>query len=388
MTQTFQLPDAAGLPAPDSKTALAGEPGETPLASRLKATGASASELKMHRGALTPLRFSSTCAEMQALTEKAGIFDLGYRTRLRATGKDRVRWLNGMITQAVKGMTPGQIGYTLVLNAQGRIQGDGDVSCFEDSLLLETDRFQAERLLTHLRRFIIMDDVRLEELDAAETAIGIAGPEAATILEKLGGNVPEPDMFRAGQLAGIDVTLVSAWNPVVKKMEIRVSAERVLELWNALAQAGAIPCGAEALDDLRILGGTPQYDIDFSDKHLPQETNLLRAVNFTKGCYVGQEIVERIRARATVHRSLRQFELHGETPSLSAGEKIELRAGDAAVGELTSVARIELAEFRKTLALGVARVEALEKSETEPIRYTGGTAEPLAAPPVPVARSH
>ena len=111
-------------------------------------------------------------------------------------------------------------------------------------------------------------------------------------------------------------------------------------------------------------------------------------MNFTKGCYIGQEIVERIRARATVHRSLRQFELHGETPSLSAGEKIELRAGDAAVGELTSVARIELPEFRKTLALGVARVEALEKSETEPIRYTGGTAEPLAAPPVPVARSH
>lgn len=371
MSQTYQIPDAAVL--------------ETPLASRLSATSASAPELKMHRGALTPLRFSSTSAELQALLQGAGIFDLGYRAWLRATGKDRVRWLNGMITQAVKGMSPGQTGYTLVLNAQGRIQGDGDVSCFEDSLLLETDRFQAERLLTHLRRFIIMDDVRLEELDAAGTAIGIAGPQTAAILDKLGGSAPEPDTFRAAQLAGIDVTLVRAWSPVVTKVEIRVAAEHVLELWNALAEAGAIPCGTGALEDLRILEGTAQFDVDFSDKHLPQEANLLRAVNFTKGCYLGQEIVERIRARATVHRSLRQFELHGETPGLGTGEKIELRVGEAAVGELTSVARIELPGLRKILALGVARVEALEKSETEPIRYAGGTVVPLAVPPIPLA---
>jgi folate-binding protein YgfZ len=172
---------------------------------------------------------------------------------------------------------------------------------------------------------------------------------------------------------------------VVTKVEIRVAAEQVLELWKALAEAGAIPCGTAALEDLRILEGTAQFDVDFSDKHLPQEANLLRAVNFTKGCYLGQEIVERIRARATVHRSLRQFELQGETPALGSGEKIELRAGEAAVGELTSVARIEVPGLATTLALGVARVEALEKIETEPIRYAGGTAVPLAVPPVPLA---
>jgi folate-binding protein YgfZ len=290
-----------------------------------------------------------------------------------------------MITQAVKTMTPGQTGYTLVLNAQGRIQGDGDISCFDDSLLLETDRSQAERLLTHLRRYIIMDDVKLEELDAAETAMGIAGPRTAAILEQLGGSVPEPDTFRAGQLAGIDVTLVRLWSPVVTKVEIQVGADKALDLWNALSAAGAVPCGAAAVEDLRILEGTPQYDVDFSDKHLPQEVNLPRALNFTKGCYIGQEIVERIRARATVHRSLRQFELQGDTPVLSAGEKIELRVGEAAVGELTSLAHIQLPGVEKTLALGVARVEALEKSETEPIGYAGGTALPLAVPPVPLA---
>jgi folate-binding protein YgfZ len=132
---------------------------------------------------------------------------------------------------------------------------------------------------------------------------------------------------------------------------------------------------------MRILEGRPQFDVDFSDKHLPQETNLQRALNFTKGCYIGQEIVERIRSQATVRRSLRQFELQGDAPSPGPEGKIELLAGDKAAGELTSIARIELPGLEKTLALGVARVEALEKSETEPIRYAGGTAVPLAVSP-------
>ncbi|MFP5226483.1 MAG: YgfZ/GcvT domain-containing protein [Acidobacteriota bacterium] len=370
MSQTPQILDAALL--------------ETPLATQFMHAGGTP-ELTVYRGVRTALRFSSTAQELQSLLQTAGIFDRGYRARLRATGKDRVRWLNGMITQAVKSMSPGQVGYTLVLNPQGRIQGDGDVLAWDDHLLLQTDRFQTERLLGHLRRFIIMDDVRLEELDAAATALGIAGPETAAILEKLGGSMPEPDTFRTGQLAGIDVTLVRAWSPVVPRVEIWVAAERVAELWRALAAAGATPCGSEATEQLRILEGTPQFDVDFSDKHLPQEVNLPRALNFTKGCYIGQEIVERIRARATVHRSLRQFELQGEMPAPGPEGKIELRAGETAVGELTSVAQVELPELKKTLALGVARVEALDKSGTEALRYEGGIAVPLDAPPVPAA---
>jgi folate-binding protein YgfZ len=367
MSQAYQIPDAAVA--------------ETPLAARLGAAHPSVLELKMHRGAQTPLRFSGT--SLQALFHGAGIFDLGYRTFLRATGKDRVRWLNGMITQAVKSMVPGQTGYTLILNPQGRIQGDGDVYCFEDSLLLETDRCQLERLFAHLRRYIIMDDVKLEELDGSTTAIGIAGPGAAAILRKLGFTLPEAGTFRSGQLAGAEVTLIHAWSPVVTRFELHVPAGQILEAWEALVGAAAIPCGVAALEDLRILEGTPLFDVDFSDKHLPQEANLPRALNFTKGCYIGQEIVERIRSRATVHRALRQFELQGAAPALGPGEKIELRTGDAAVGELTSVASIDLPGFSKTLALGVARVEALEKSETEPVTYDGGKAIPLAAPPIP-----
>jgi folate-binding protein YgfZ len=367
MSQTYQIPVAAVA--------------ETPLAARLSA-GDSALELKMHRGARTPLQFAGIAQEAAALLRSAGVFDLGYRTFLRATGKDRVRWLNGMITQTVKGLTPGQTGYSLVLNPQGRIQGDADLCVHEEMLVLETDKSQAERLLTHLRRYIIMDDVKLEELDAATTAIGIAGPKAAAILELLGTSAPEAGTFGAAKLAGIDATLAGAYSPVVPRYEIHVASEHVLTLWNALLAAGATACGTAALEDLRVLEGVPAYDVDFSDKQLPQETGLTRALNFTKGCYIGQETVERIRARATLHRSLRQFALEGSAPSLTAGEKIEIRQGDAGVGELTSVATIVLPGWQKTLALGIARAEALENT-AEPIRYDGGVAVPLPSAPHP-----
>lgn len=357
---------------------------ETPLAAHLRESPSPACELEMLRGALSPLRFSGV-AELEALVRSAGVFDLGYRTFLRATGKDRVRWLNGMITQTVKGLGPGQTGYTLVLNPQGRIQGDGDVLFYEDHLELETDRSQSERLLAHLRRFIIMDDVQLQELDAARTVLGIAGPRAAAILAQMGATVPETGQFAATQIAGVEVTVVSGYGPVAPRWEIQVAANQALTVWNALLAAGATACGAEALEKLRVLEGVSAFDVDFSDKQLPQETNLQRALNFTKGCYIGQETVERIRARATLHRALRQFELQGETPVLQPGEKIELKAGEAAVGELTSVATIEVPGFSKTLALGIARTEALERSESgaEAIRYDGGIAAPLTAPPVP-----
>jgi folate-binding protein YgfZ len=352
---------------------------DTPLAHALTSENGNTPERAMHRGANTPLRFAGNPMELQGLLHGAGVFDLGYRTFARVSGKDRVRWLNGMVTQAVKFMTAGQVAYTLVLNAQGRIQGDADIYCHEDVLFLETDRAQVERLLGHLRRYIIMDDVKLEESNVSITSLGVTGPQAADILSRLGVAVPGPGGFATTELAGIEVRVAHGYSPVVPRFEIHVPADRALDAWNALTGAGAVPCGLEAMEDLRVLEGIPLYDVDFSDKYLPQEVNLQRALHFTKGCYIGQEIVERIRARATVHRSLRQFELSGEAPKLAPGEKLELRIGGMAVGELTSTAAIHLPELARNLALGVARVEALEQNQA--IEYDGGTATAVSLPP-------
>ena len=338
--------------------------------------------LSTHAGAMTPRFFSLTQHEIEAALSEAACFDLGYRTRIRITGEDRLRWLNGMVSNAIQTLPDGQGNYNFILNAQGRIQGDCYIYRRSSDLLLDTDRSQAARLLTHLDHFIIMDDVQLQLLDEATTGIGLIGPHAEALLESLGlhPSATAPLHLVDTDLAGRSVSVVNAFSELRPRFEIWFEPEHALPTWNALTSGGATPIGIDAVEALRILEGTPRYGVDITDRHLPQETAQTRALNFTKGCYLGQEIVERIRSRATVHRTLRQFRLDGATPSLPA----ELHAEEnlsSAVGQLTSVAVIDVPEFRGTLAIGSIRTEALERKST--IVYEGGAVAVLEHPPIP-----
>ncbi|QNI30412.1 folate-binding protein YgfZ [Alloacidobacterium dinghuense] len=349
------------------------ETGLTPLAALFPAV-----ELQMHLGRITPRVFAGIESGLASLIHSAAIYDLGYLTRVRITGDDSVRWLNGMVTNTVQSLPQGYGNYTLILNAQGRIQGDGYVFRATDHLLLETDRVQSSRLLPHLDHFIIMDDVELHELDAASTTLGLTGPQAPSILKALGLPVPHTLAFVPATLQGIAITIVSAYSVRIPRFELWLSAEHLAEVWRIFTEAGAAPAGFAALESLRILEGVPRYGVDMTDRYLPQETNQSRALNFNKGCYLGQEIVERIRSRATVHRTLRQFELHGAPPPL--GTEIFAEGDDKPIGEITSAARYALPGLPRTFALGMIRVEALERKAV--ITYSGGRATPLDEPPV------
>jgi folate-binding protein YgfZ len=148
--------------------------------------------------------------------------------------------------------------------------------------------------------------------------------------------------------------------------------EHVLAVWETLQAAGADPCGLEAMEALRVLEGVPLYGIDLNDRDLPQETAQTRALNFSKGCYLGQEIVERIRSRGKVNRQFRQFTLHGTPAQLPA----DLRSDEQSVGRITSMASLPSAGL---LGLGFARLEVVERNSE--ITYDGGMATPLTAPP-------
>jgi len=355
-----------------SETPQIAETGHTPLAAL-----SPASDLQMHRGRISPRVFSGTESELASLVHSAAIYDLGYLTRIRITGDDRVRWLNGMVTNTVESLPQGYGNYTLILNAQGRIQGDGCVFRATDHLLLETDHAQAPRLLAHLNHFIIMDDVELHELDALTTTLGLAGPQAQDILMQVGLPVPETLGFVPATLQGVPVTVVHAYSGLVPRFELWLPAQHLAQVWRTFAEAGATPAGFAAIESLRILEGTPLYGVDMSDRNLPQETNQNRALNFNKGCYLGQEIVERIRSRATVHRSLRQFELQGSLPA--SGAELYVEGEDKPIGEISSAAHYALPGCPRTFALGIIRVEALERKTV--ITYSGGRAIPLDAPP-------
>jgi folate-binding protein YgfZ len=358
----------------------------TPLAAHLH-QNSSLDLLTPYCGALTPRAFSSAGQELTALATSAGVYDLGYLASLKITGADRIRWLNGMVTNTVQSLEDHHSNYSFLLNAQGRILGDATIYRSPDHLLFQTDRAQIARLAAHLDHYIIMDEVELHEptlheLDASSTALGVAGPHAPKLLHNLGLPVPDENTFIRAQLNGVEITIAHSYSPLVPRFELWIPSDALPSIWSTLTSAGATPCGTTALESLRILSAIPLYGVDILERHLVQETGQARALNFNKGCYLGQEIVERIRSRATIHRILRQFSLGGGVPAIEPGQPIPLNAEQAErnpVGELTSLAHIELPAFTGTLALGFIRTEALERRLT--IKYSGGAATPLDAPP-------
>lgn len=327
--------------------------------------------------------FSVTSQETAALIEGAGAFDLGYRGQIAVGGADRLRWLNGMLTNNIQGLAQGSGSYSFVLNAQGRIQGDCDAYQMQDHLLVMTDRSQISALMAHFDRFIIMDDVALEDVSATRTCIGLAGPLAAQLLGTLGVTLPAADpaalWLHQTRICGVPVQLTGGYPTVSPRYELWCAMESVNMLWTVLLAAGALPCGLRAAEAMRVLEATPRYGVDLAERDLPQETSQTRALHFAKGCYLGQEIVERIRSRGNVHRRLAQFTLTAPPAALPA----ELSAGEQSAGRITSTAQWQGGLF----GLGIVRSEAAERHPS--LNYTGGTATPLTHSPLkPAAPTH
>ena len=324
----------------------------------------------------------SSCddAEVNCLLRSAGVASADRVGWIRITGSDRVRWLNGMLTNSVQALQSGQGCYGFFLNAQGRIQGDGHVFSTPEHLLLRTDRSQVAKLLTYLDHFIIMDDVELQDVSSTWTGLTLAGISADALLARCGIDA-EPSTgglsLTLRQTQAGEFMLVRLEAPIVPRIELWGEAGAVQQMTKSLEQAGAVAVDPDSLEQLRLLEGTPMYGVDIRDRELPQETGQERALHFAKGCYLGQEIVERIRSRGNVHRILSGFRLEGAAPTSDAA----LQADGKPVGELTSFAHVRLAAEAGgpiTLALGYIRREALQPGAT--LDYGGGHAIPVSLP--------
>jgi folate-binding protein YgfZ len=363
-------------PVADPVTATA-----TPLLAALQPQEALL-EAALHCGTLTPRVFDGLTGEMDSLLHSAGVSDLGWRGKILVTGSDRLRWLNGMVSNTVQSLPDGEGNYSFLLSVQGRIQGDCYVYRRAGDLLLDTGLDQIPALMRHLDHFIIMDDVELADVSHQWTALSLAGPGAPRVLATLGfapspssvGNArPENARLFNARVGEVLCTIVEAYHVAVPRFELWFAPEHVIAVWETLQAAGATPCGVEAMEALRVLEATPLYGIDLNDRDLPQETGQARALNFSKGCYLGQEIVERIRSRGKVNREFRQFALQGGQP---AQLPIDLRSGEQPVGRITSSASLSGTGL---LGLGFIRIEVVERNAE--IAYDGGVATALAAPP-------
>jgi folate-binding protein YgfZ len=328
--------------------------GQTAL--QIHGEGLGAASVGEYRGATTAARFGDAQAEFAALRNSCGVYDLGFLARISLTGGDRGRWLNGMVTNNIRDLALDRGVYTFLLNPQGHILGDLFAYNRGESIAVDTDRSQVEKILATFDHYIIMDDVEVANLSEQLTALGIAGPNSPEVLATVGFEVPEMSALQvhSANWRGTDCTVVLGEDEKHVSYEVWLAPEHVRRVWDALVAAGAVPTGSEALELNRIVSGIPRYGVDIRERDLPQETEQARALNFNKGCYVGQEIVERIRSRGAVHRKFTGFVAEGVVP-IAAGAKIIV--GEKEVGEITSVASLQLEGAEKTLALGYIRRE-------------------------------
>src|SRR5271154_6467049 len=139
-----------------------------------------------YRGATTAARFSDPQLEFAALSKGCGVYDLGFRARISLTAGDRVRWLNGMVTNNIRDLEPGRGVYAFLLNPQGHILGDLYAYNRGDSLLVDTDRSQVEKILAVFDKYIIMDDVEVSNISNRLTSVGVAGPRSREALQAAG----------------------------------------------------------------------------------------------------------------------------------------------------------------------------------------------------------
>ncbi len=256
----------------------------------------------------------------RALRETAAQIDLSSRGRIRVTGEDRARLLHAMTTNDVKGLVPGGACYAFFLNAQGRILADANIVCFEDHFLLDVEPESRAFLLEHLDKYIIADDVVLEDITETAGCVGIEGPAADPPITAIRATVTGAPGYRI------------------------IGPHQALELPQA---------SAEDVKTVRLEHFFPRYGDDITSANLPQETGITDALNFNKGCYLGQEIVERVRSRGHVNRILTGFRIEGDQPVLS-GDKILFEGAEA--GEISSSAYSPA--LAATFALGYLRTHA------------------------------
>ena len=239
------------------------------------------------------------------------------------------RLLHAITSNEVKKQTPGTGCYAFLLSPQGRIQADLNLFCYDDHFLLDTEAELGEKVRLHIKRYIIADQVELEDVTAQIAAIGLEGPGAAALLAAIGAPCPTDAYTHA---AWEDMTVAAVTVTGQPGVRIFCPGEKDAALIQQLETAGAVAAYAEDARVVRIENGKPRYGEDIRETSLPQETQLMHAISFNKGCYFGQEIVERIRAQGHVNKKLTRVVVAGAAVP-DAGTKTMV---DGAEAEVTS----------------------------------------------------
>lgn len=293
-------------------------------------------------------------AEYEALVAGCGLVLLGARTRIELRGADRAAFLHNLTTNDIRALPVGRGCEAFLLNAQGKILYFVTVFAGDDAHTLDTVPGCNERLLAHLDRYLIREQVELRDQTPERTALLLAGPKAGESLQAAGVDPPTPWLAHGTcELGGAPIELRRTdWTGPVEWL-ISTSNDRTTDVWNALVAHGAAPVGRLAFEQARVERGAPWPGVDVTEANLPQEVGRdARTISFTKGCYIGQETVARIDALGHVNRLLVGLKFPaGSHPDAAAGES--LSAEGKPIGRLTSV--VDSPRLQAPLALGYLR---------------------------------
>ncbi len=285
-------------------------------------------------GCSLPDRFGDWLAEYRLLRESVGLLDKNYRAYLDFAGPDRVRYLNAILTNNIKDLRENHGGVSLFLNPQGHILAEIETYAMPEKLFCVSYAAVRESLIAALDKYIIMDDVTLTDRTADFATLALEGPKAALVAEELTG-IDIADLSeletRLASVEKIPCRLAKRSPGGAASAEFLVDRSQAESLWNLLLAAarkhGGGPAGYTALSSFRLELGVPWFTYDFGEKQIPHEAGLQDShISYTKGCYTGQEIVERVRSRGQVNRTRVTLRYDAASPSATATDGSALPA--------------------------------------------------------------
>ena len=354
----------------------------TPLFHTHKQLGATFA--KKHHDWNVAVQFTDAFSEHHTVRNSVGIADVSYRGRYGLTGEDRAKFLHRIISNDVESLSTGQGTYATLLTNRGKIIADMNVYVLEDMIGIDTAAETTDGLFNELDKYMIADDVEIADLTADTGAIAVHGPKSSDLVQSVLGiselaNLPERHhrFHEAGTLFNNAVVCVRTDTTGETGYTLYTAAEGLESLWERLVSEGAQfnvqPVGWNALESLRIEAGVPRYGTELTDSVIPLEAELEYAIDFEKGCYIGQEIVARMKYRGHPNRLLRGIEINGDPKTPECPEIYQdapVYSSDKEVGWITSFTFAPT--LGKPIAMAYVRMAVTEAGSRVQIQTSEG----------------
>jgi folate-binding protein YgfZ len=333
-------------------------------------------EIRERDGWLVPASYGDVQAEYRSVREDgAGLIDLSSRGRIEIGGAEAVLFLNGLITNDVKTLAEDSWMWAALPNVQGRILAAARVLNRDNAFLFDTESLSREQIVKTFGRFTLAGDFRLADITPDTALLSVQGARSSEIVRATLGedaaSVERGRILRA-DWQGERVDVIRATHTAEDGFDLFTGARPAPSLWEALREAGARPFGFDALEILRIEAGVPRYGVDIDETKVVLETGLDDAVSFTKGCYIGQEIIARIHFRGHVAKRLAGIVLDAEG-EVRPEDKIRTPEGKE-IGWITS--SVYSPRMRCRVALGYVKYDYLQPSTS--VRVINDTEERAA----------